>query len=755
MPAHATHMEILDLVIEKVASQNPSLGQVLRDNRDIAYLGSIAPDIYFLAPDINDEQRDIMNYFLDLYDDVIKPVLEFYDDYIKPIEEGIETLVGPVDDLLCNAITSLADDGEDMISRLQDAMLAGLSTLMAKTINFFELFTPPIQEGLPESDWFWFDMLHYRNTSDYVLNLINKLPGSDQPQSSYEVGLSYAMGHLSHIAADVTGHAFVNQIVGGPYRSHNRRHHIMENFMDVWAFDKYSGNELIGAKLHRRFTQGDTLDSLGTLRAVGDGILDPPQRLDTLLQLLETTFKDTYSSVPHPTRLEGDFLKKRDINMAYWLSLAFLKMSTDSLLPPIGYPTDDLLDEINRQVDELREAVSDTPDGPSAPDSCWSFWESDCDFSWDAFEDWLEFIGDSIVFLGECIVYALNILKELLETLTCALIHTAILPIKAAMWIIRDLLTELYYNFRDSLVIAGIALPSRDYVNNSPLGSQFTQSIGPSASFESYPRRQLSSTLVGGLLFPDNSHLEYPQSQGELPLTMNGPYIAGDLPESFIEDTPMDINLLNDFANAPSVTETRTIERHALDNGLAIGNAVDYSVKLILEAYEMWDSDANVELPNWNLDSDRGYGYKCWFTSNLESLDSESTAEVIDSYTPPTRVVDPDVENRRCTGLALATALLLAMFLVRVGTMTGGIQMYPDLPVYVLLVSVSYYWISNCRPSECRLLRTFILGFGLGALILALLALLGNYTPQLIRILVLCIVVTLAAAIEAWRRNCF
>lgn len=625
-------MEILDLVINKVTAQNPALGQILSDNKDIAYLGCIAPDIYFLAPDISDEQRDIMNWFLDAYDNVIRPILRIYENYIKPVEEGIEGLVEPVDDLLCNAITSLAEDGEDMISRAQDAMLMCLTSLMAKTINFFELFTPPIQEGQTESKWFWFDMLHYRNTSEYVMNLIKKLPGSDRPRDTYEVGLAYAMGHLSHIAADVTGHAYVNQIVGGPYRSHNRRHHIMENFMDVWTYNKYSGKELIGAKLHRKFTKGDTLDSLGTLRAVADGILDPPDRLRKLLELLEMAFKDTYQDVAHPTRLENEFLTTKDINMAYWLSLAMLKMSTDSLLPPLGHPADDLLEEINRQIDELRDAVGDTPDTPDAPDTCWSFWRSDCDFSWDAFEDWLEFIWDSVVFLGECIVYALNVLKELLETLTCALIHTAILPIKAALWVIRDLLTELYYTFRDALVIAGVALPSRDYVDNSPLGAHFTQSKGSVESFKLYPRRQLKSTLVGGLLFPQNSHLEYPQSPGELPLTMNGPYKEGDTPESFIENTPMDLSLLNDFVNAQSPTDTRNIERDALENKRAIGNAVDYSVKLMLEAYEMWNQGTILELPNWNLDADRGYCYKCWYMKNPDSLDPESTTEVIDRY---------------------------------------------------------------------------------------------------------------------------
>jgi hypothetical protein len=625
-------MEILDQVITKVANANPELGQILVNNRDIAYLGCIAPDIYFLAPDISEQQRDAMYWLLDLYDDVIKPIVEFYEDYIEPVQEGLEAVVEPIDDILCNALTSLSEDTEDLVSRAQDAIFAFLTNLAANAINFFELFTPPIQEGKLENEWFWFDMLHYRSTSDYVLTLIGKLPGPNQPMNTYEKGLSYALGHLSHIAADVTGHAFVNQIVGGPYRSHNRRHHIMENFMDVWTYNKYKSQELIGAKLHRKFTKGDTLDTLGTLRAVADGILDPPVRLRDLFKLLETSFVDTYQHQPHPTRLANEFLTDEDIGMAYWLNLAMLKMSTDCLLPPIEAPTDDLLDEINRQWDELKDAVGDFPEPPDSPDLCWAFWRDDCNFSWDAVKEFFDFVWESIKFLGKCLVWALNVLKELLETLACALIHTALLPVKAAVWLIRSLLTEMYNSFRDALVVAGIALPTRDYVSSSPLGKQFTETKGFVESFELYPHRQLQSSLVGGLLLPDDTHLEYPTSPSEFPLTMNGPYEEGELPDSFIENKPMDLQILQDFANAASPAETRNIEHIALQNRRAIGNAIDYSVKLILEAYDMWKVNATISIPNWNLDADRGYGYKCWTMSNPDSVSPKSTDAVDEEY---------------------------------------------------------------------------------------------------------------------------
>lgn len=112
-------------------------------------------------------------------------------------------------------------------------------------------------------------------------------------------------------------------------------------------------------------------------------------------------------------------------------------------------------------------------------------------------------------------------------------------------------------------------------------------------------------------------------------------------------------------------------------------------------------------------------------------------------------------EYRKCTGLALVIALLLATIVVRYGMLTGGLLMYIDLPLYALLVSVGYYWIRNCRPQRCSLLRVLMGGSGSGAVILILYAMFGTYTTQLFRILVLSIVITVVAAVEAWRRNCF
>src|SRR5215471_18823951 len=48
---------------------------------------------------------------------------------------------------------------------------------------------------------------------------------------------AYALGWMTHLATDVTGHPFVNEKSGGPYRTHWQRHHLVENHMDALVYD--------------------------------------------------------------------------------------------------------------------------------------------------------------------------------------------------------------------------------------------------------------------------------------------------------------------------------------------------------------------------------------------------------------------------------------------------------------------------------------------------------------------------------------
>ena len=103
-----------------------------------------------------------------------------------------------------------------------------------------------LQNNEPETKWYWFDMLHYRKTGEFAKNLVAIA------QSGTDRQRAYAYGYLSHITTDLVGHAYVNQIVGGPYRLHSQRHTVVENFMDtrqVFEEDGSSVNQTLLDKL--------------------------------------------------------------------------------------------------------------------------------------------------------------------------------------------------------------------------------------------------------------------------------------------------------------------------------------------------------------------------------------------------------------------------------------------------------------------------------------------------------------------------
>jgi hypothetical protein len=109
---------------------------------------------------------------------------------------------------------------------------------------------------------------------------------------------------------------------------------------------------------------------------------------------------------------------------------------------------------------------------------------------------------------------------------------------------------------------------------------------------------------------------------------------------------------------------------------------------------------------------------------------------------------------RRCNALGLATTVLLAMLVIVFGSFTDGLLITSGTPVIILLLSVGYYWMKNCRPNACRLLRTILVGVGSGAVVLAFLFLFGMSTLQLVEVLVASLVTTGITAMICWLRHC-
>lgn len=109
----------------------------------------------------------------------------------------------------------------------------------------------------------------------------------------------------------------------------------------------------------------------------------------------------------------------------------------------------------------------------------------------------------------------------------------------------------------------------------------------------------------------------------------------------------------------------------------------------------------------------------------------------------------------KCLLFMLVTILLIAIFLVGIGTQAGGVVVLGGIPVVALLAGTISLWWKNCRPTMCKMLRTVLAGSGIAALILTLITFLGQSTTRLIITLIVSFGIVVGMAISGWLKGCF
>jgi len=111
---------------------------------------------------------------------------------------------------------------------------------------------------------------------------------------------------------------------------------------------------------------------------------------------------------------------------------------------------------------------------------------------------------------------------------------------------------------------------------------------------------------------------------------------------------------------------------------------------------------------------------------------------------------------RTCLFFALATAALIAAVVAGSGTQSSStVVLGGGIPAVALLTGTIRFWRERCRPTACQLLRALLAGLGIGALVLALMALLGQSTPRLVAALSASAGLAVATAVAGWMKRCF
>ncbi|TDN87741.1 hypothetical protein [Microbacterium sp. BK668] len=550
-----------------------------------ANFGAQGPDfLVFSLKEYGTPLDEFANFLFGVYD-ALEPLIDFYEAVIEPVEDAIDDAITAVDQALFDGLlTQIGDTGTLLTSALQTQLAA----IVTNNVDLFYGFYPKVQQGKPENEWYWFDTWHYRKTGEFASTMWKMAQGDDDL-------MRYAVGYASHIGGDVAGHPFVNAIVGGPYRSHWHRHHLVENWIDAYARKTVPDSKR--TKKCLRLTSDDTYlgDAISgsyyyRLCEFPDGEL-PGKLADLLVKAVDAVY--TGPDVP-PALNQTDF----DTTYRLWL-LWFERATTigsaqkPTPVPPPG----------SASVSLFNDYASGVPSFPGGGGGGGGGGFSVLDI----FAAIFGFIG----WLIETLAYTVTwIITHSIDILTLP-VTEALALVKWLLYQIQKLVWQVYEEGRFMLVLGAYLSPEpRDFAR-VPFGTAFINTAGahltggPAPSFANYPLKQESHGLFG----PIEHHLTYPGTPREFEATEAAPTV-------FFGQNP-DVVLHGFHPWNPQVEDLYTAKEpygvgpqftHWTDsqtwNAHQFGSIPAFSARLISERID--------DLPNFNLDADRGHGWKTW-----------------------------------------------------------------------------------------------------------------------------------------------
>jgi hypothetical protein len=514
----------------------------------------MGPDIYFFAPDWNDGIRDLINFIFDAYG-ILEPFIDFYEDYIEPIDEAVEN----GEDWLTGG---LWEELQKTITQIEGTLTVLLTKLIIDKVDLFQFIEPNMNQGKLEKEWFWIEMGHGRRTGEYARDLL-LLSGAD------EALRAYTYGYITHIATDVVGHPYVNQIVGGPFRTHWHRHHLCENYMDVWAWDHYTRSNILEAKLDGRI-------------AFGNGDLP-----GSLVHIIDQAFQHAYTDpYPHlPERLPQHYLSQEEINQTFILFRKYLEMATSRGTMTLPKPVPPAV------IPGLNSIITPPPSSSGSGGG----------FSWSGLWNWIKWLFKTIF---KILTLPIHVLSSL-----------ATYQVRYLLYLIRLSLYQIYRALRLALVLGGYVMCEPDELTGA-YALAFTRQRPPTPVIRFQNTKHPYPLNEYPYIKASDHQLYYPPStypnDVEFIMTESSPFPIGACPDKFIDKLPHDPNA-DSLATASDPSETQEINAATLkSNQGQLGNAVDFAVRIIVRAHN-GTLDLDKDLPDWNLDADRGYGWLNWY----------------------------------------------------------------------------------------------------------------------------------------------
>ena len=607
MPGYTTHTFIQQLVAQQTGhAPLEEILSMMNDHPQDAALGSLGPDITFFL--------DLMPVAQLWLQRGIK-VYEMMKAFIEPFEEALERLEETVDEAATDYVPGYSpvkqafQEFEATMTYLEQGFKTALAAFASDYVDVYAYLKLPMQRGLREEGWYWFDMLHYRRTSRFAMNLLKVAREEADPRA-----IAYAAGYVTHLATDTVGHPFVNSCAGGPYRLQWQKHHCTDNYVDVWIMNKYLTKDINGSgwyvKYPEEFHAGIRSAFLKALKLTYGGIRHPDGRL-----------------------LEGrEYPSDADLRRMWkMLHMAIETQTTGGGLRPPEPPTYDIDFDSFPSPPQFEDYIGERRRGG---------------FSWKALlESLISFVKDVFVYLHRLLVHVVN-----------KVVEAGLMPLRYALYLIRMALYSIYRAYRRVMALRGYCFAHPDelidggrfsrraygtmsgtlVVSSDELsydleknyymahachdgryphteGSVMTETLHKALKKRLEEADDSEKVLIeaclaaGGVPMAFQFPWRYPDTPEEKFGTFASPYGCGSTPDIFVDKARMDRRWYEALKRVDSVEKmVGVLENMRKSHTHSLGNAVDLSL-VMLE-----DMVRGEKPPDFNLDGDRGYGWLCW-----------------------------------------------------------------------------------------------------------------------------------------------
>jgi len=444
---------------------------------------------------------------------------------------------------------------------------------------------------------------------------------------------AFALGWLTHVAGSVTGEPFVNNIVGGPYRTHWWRNRLAQNFVDAWVHGRFDTSppasmagdtptpayadwaSICSANLQDAFDVGHlpggaagAVPAAVDAMAAGDLGTLPQQFPDEIARLLTDALDATYPADTRP-------------NPAGSLSAATFAEAYVGAYAVFWFLTSGQGPVANNAIGPPPGGCGTTPPSWLTPSSTPPPQQQGITSGNETCEIILAILAVLAILTGNTAV-GIGLLVAALEeqpSINWDEVRCDVYWVTFAMYQIENLL-------RDALVLTALAYPPPILLG----GPDANGNVQPATDFTTMPGDSAPSSLPNNA--PPSSGVALTRTNpistdrdGGYPRRLDPQVIAPDfdffrypLPSVVGVEADPTQNLIPAFKYPDYVLNGSGLANGGMLNAGAFPSRYAFFGDAVSNARQLIAANGNA-LPDYNLDADRGYGWQGWHPAVLSN----------------------------------------------------------------------------------------------------------------------------------------